>query len=70
LKVSVTDGVPSSPAVLASDQNGPAYVAVNSGTVYWIDSHTATIMAIPAAGGSAPDQVASSAFGPSSLTVG
>ena len=37
LKVTVTDGVPSPPAVLASDQNGPAYVAVNSGTVYWID---------------------------------
>ena len=37
LKVTVTDGIPSSPEVLASDQNGPAYLAVDNGTVYWID---------------------------------
>jgi hypothetical protein len=61
----VTGGAP---AVLANDQNGPAYLAVSGGTVYWADRGTGTIMAVPVTGGS-PTVLASGQNGPAYLTV-
>ncbi len=55
----MTGGIPSAAGELADGQNGPAYPAVDNGTVYWIDSGAGTIMAVPAVGGT-PSAVTSS----------
>jgi hypothetical protein len=49
--LTVIGGVPSAPQVLVNDQNEPAWVVVNGGTVYWADLNTGTIMALPLTGG-------------------
>jgi hypothetical protein len=39
---------------LASGQDHPSSVAVYQGTVYWTDEHAATVMKMPATGGTVP----------------
>jgi hypothetical protein len=58
----------SAPTVVAGDLGQPLFVAVDGSGVYWTDSLTATVMALPA-GSTVPVALATSLVQPYSLTI-
>jgi sugar lactone lactonase YvrE len=69
-KVTMTDGIPSSPGELAVDApNGPAYLVAGSVYLSWIDSNTDTIMEVPVTGGT-PAEVAGGSYDTAYLAAG
>ena len=57
------------PTTLVNDPGGPAYLAADSGFVYWADSNTGQVMAIRTTGGSTPFVLANGENDPAHVTA-